>query len=185
MSKLPFVVQPRLKPIKELIGSEESGQIEVERRGYLSAGEKSFMQAQFNSEGVTRATLTLVREIAREYNLGREQAYSELQSALGVLDASPLGAKILKKFSEQINELTDLMVEVQVRRRLITAYCMVIYRVNSAMDFEEFMEVHPDIIDGLASLYDDEERKSTDRIQAAVPEAETGAGNRAEDLEKK
>jgi hypothetical protein len=34
MAKLPFVVEPRLKPIIEEIGSEESGKIQIERRGY-------------------------------------------------------------------------------------------------------------------------------------------------------
>ena len=44
MGKLPFVVQPRLKAIKERIGSEDAGYIEIERRGYLTSGEKSFVQ---------------------------------------------------------------------------------------------------------------------------------------------
>lgn len=185
MSNLPFVVQPRLKPIKEIIGNEDSGQLEIERRGYLSAGEKSFMQAQFNSEGVTRATLALVRDISREFKLTQEKAYEELQKVLGVTKAGQLAVKISEKFGEQINELTEMMVEIQVRRRLITAYCMVIYRISSNVSFDDFMELHPDLIDALADLYNDEEKKSTDRIKAAVPDAGTGEEASVEDLEKK
>ena len=44
MAPLPFVVEPRRKPIVERVGNEESGVIEIERRGYLTTGEKTFVQ---------------------------------------------------------------------------------------------------------------------------------------------
>ena len=43
--KIPFVVQPNLKPVKEQVGTETSGKIEIERRGYVTVSEKAFVQA--------------------------------------------------------------------------------------------------------------------------------------------
>ena len=184
MSKLPFVVQPRLKPVVEVLGNEYSGTIEIERRGYLTAGEKTFLAAQFSSEGVTRMTLAIVRDIARKYGISQEKAYEELQGAIAV-GSGKYSDKILEDFREQIEELSGAMVEVEQRRRLVTAYCLVIYRIDPNTQFEDFMELHPDLIDALAALYEDEDRRSTERLVAAIEDADTGEDNTAQDLEKK
>ena len=44
MGKLPFVVAPKLKSKIETLGTEVSGKIEIERKGYLTVGEKGFME---------------------------------------------------------------------------------------------------------------------------------------------
>lgn len=185
MSKLPFVVQPRVKAIKELIGTEESGIIEIERRGYLSAGEKGFMQVQFSNDKVTKAMLALVRDIARKFDISQEEAYHELQVCLGISEVGDLGEEILKEFGGRFDELSGLMVEIAASRRLVAAFCMLVYRVNEAITFDEFSDLHPDLIDALAALYEDEENRSTDRIAASVEGAEVGNGGDIGALEKK
>ena len=52
---LPFVVQPRLAPVIEQVGNEESGIFEIERRGYLTVAEKAMVQqATQGDESVLR-----------------------------------------------------------------------------------------------------------------------------------
>lgn len=185
MSKLPFVVQPRLKPVKERIGTEETGILEIERRGYLTAGEKGFMQVQFSSDLVTKSMLALVRDISRAFSIDQEDAYQELQRCLGVSGATDLGIEILDKFKEELDELAGMMVEVQSRRRLVAAFCMIIYRINESITFDEFCELHPDLIEQLADLFEDEEKRSLDRVKAGVEGADVGDSENAETLEKK
>jgi hypothetical protein len=43
--RLPFVVAPRLEPIVETVGTDESGKIEIIRRGHLTVAEKAFISA--------------------------------------------------------------------------------------------------------------------------------------------
>ena len=65
MAKLPFVVEPRRKPEIVTIGTEDSGTIEIVRKGYLTAGEKAFMQSQSSNDTVLRSLLSLAREVAK------------------------------------------------------------------------------------------------------------------------
>lgn len=185
MSKLPFVVQPRLKPVKERIGNEETGILEIERRGYLTAGEKGFMQVQFSSDQVTKAMLALVRDISREFKLTQEQSYEELQKCLGVSTATDLGIEILVKFKDELDDLASMMVEVQARRRLVAAFCMLIYRIDETVTFDEFCELHPDLIEALADVYEQEEKRSLDRVKVGVDGADVGDIADVESLEKK
>jgi len=64
MAKLPFVVQPRLKPIIETVGTEESGKIEIERRGFLSVAEKSMCQGMLQDSKGVNAVQAIARRIA-------------------------------------------------------------------------------------------------------------------------
>ena len=66
MAKLPFIVEPRLKPITEVLGTEASGQIEIERKGFLSASEKSFMQVQAQTDDTTQRMVALTRKVGLE-----------------------------------------------------------------------------------------------------------------------
>ena len=62
---LPFIVQPRLKPIIEIVGTEESGQIEIERKGYLTVSEKAIVQASMKSDDSLATTMRVAAKIAQ------------------------------------------------------------------------------------------------------------------------
>ena len=65
MAKLPFVVAPKVKTSKVRLGTEETGVIEIEKRGYLSVAEKSFVDSVLQqSDGVTQI-VKLASQIAR------------------------------------------------------------------------------------------------------------------------
>ena len=68
-SKLPFVVQPRLKPVVELIGNDITGQIEILRKGYLTVAEKAIVQGAVTNEDAMAELVVLAGGIATTRSL--------------------------------------------------------------------------------------------------------------------
>jgi hypothetical protein len=187
MTTLPFVVQPRRKPIVELIGSEESGQIEVERRGYLSTGEKAFVQQVQQFDNGTSEIITVSRRVARKYSLGMDKAYNLVLAIISGLPVEEDADKVLiaiieEDFAEELTGVVRGLAAGQTREELIMAACMLRYRVNPDFEISEVSTVHPDIISGLAALYRDEESRS---LEAFNTEKEEGVKESIEEIEKK
>ena len=168
MAKLPFIVEPRLAPIKEVIGTEDSGKIEIERRGFLTAAEKAFSQAQVSGDDSTTKLVGLVRRIGGELKIDMQKAYEAVTECMTGEGTTKLHTKINQDYSEEIAEIMGQMAQQASRAVLMNALCMLLYRVNPEFEVEDLSEVHPDLIEALAALYDDEERRSTSRLQAAV-----------------
>jgi hypothetical protein len=167
MSVLPFVVQPKRKPILEQIGSDESGKIEVERRGYLTTGERSFVQQVQQADNGTTEIVTLSRRVSRAHGVGMDKAYNlVLQAVSGVTAESPkdqeLVAQIEQEFTEDLTSVVKGLAAASVREELVFAACLIKYRIDSDFDISSVSEIHPDIISGLAALYRDEERRSVE-----------------------
>lgn len=183
MAKLPFVVEPRRKPIIERIGSEESGQIEVERRGYLATGEKAFVQQVQQFDGGASEIIALSRKVSRKYSLSLDKSYNIV---VGVLSNSEtenldLAAKIEEDFAEDLAAVMRSLTAGQVKEELVMAACLLKYRIDPDFDISEISEIHPDIISGLAKLYREEdaraleafaEKEESEGIKASVEEAE-------------
>lgn len=163
---LPFIVEPRLAPIIEEIGSEESGKISCERRGYLSSGEKAFVQQAIGGDDTTLKIIGLSRKIANECSSTLEVAYGDAISIISGLGSSNSKLKELEiKYFDEFNELMNSLATVQSKEQLIQAICMIKYRIDASVEVEEVMELHPDIIEGLSKLYKDEESKSVERLR--------------------
>jgi len=187
MAKLPFVVEPRRKPIIELIGTEESGQFEIERRGYLTSGEKSFVQQIQQSESGASEIISLSRKVARKLNLGIEEAYQEI---IGIMqNASSVNAevadKIEQEFGEEITAVVRNLTLGQIREDLVMAACLLRYRIDDNFEIGEISKIHPDIISGLAQLYREEEARSLTAFKEANKNEETEDEENVEEAEKK
>lgn len=187
MAKLPFVVEPRRKPIIELIGTEESGQFEIERRGYLTSGEKSFVQQIQQSESGASEIISLSRKVARKLNLGIEEAYQEI---IGIMqNASSVNAevadKIEQEFGEEITAVVRNLTLGQIREDLVMAACLLRYRIDDNFEIGEISKIHPDIISGLAQLYREEEARSLTAFKEANKNEETEDEGNVEEAEKK
>lgn len=173
MAKLPFIVEPRLKPIIDRVGSEESGIIEIERRGYLTAGEKAFYSNATQSEDVSMSMMSLVRLVSKKYKLDSKTAY---QVTSGIITGeeqeqySEIADQIKLEFSSEINAVIQLALSNSHRENLYKALCMLMYRVNAEIDADEVVGLHPDIIDQLVDLFNDEDSKSIERLQEAADE---------------
>ena len=154
---LPFVVQPRLKPIKEQIGTEESGIIEIERKGYLTVAEKAIVQGASTGDASLRQMYSLAGRIARE--VGRQQG----EVAQDVIK-SPL-PEYLEPWNEEIAECLMSMVEFQERSSIIQATALIMCRIDTSWTIEQTMDLHPDLLTELALLYVDEDNKSLDALE--------------------
>lgn len=161
MAKLPFLVEPRLKPVKEILGSDESGKIEIERRGFLTVAEKSFVQSAMVGDNAVTELHGLAQRIARKSG---EDAQVVFKMLIGQADDTE---DILEPYEAEIaNALTNLLA-YQEKSKLVIAACMLINRVNQEITIEDVMELHPDLTDALAALYDEEDRKCIDALVAA------------------
>jgi hypothetical protein len=170
MVNLPFVVQPRRQPILERIGSEDSGIIEVERRGYLTSGEKSFVQQVQQFDNGTTEIVTLSRRVARQYGLGMDRAYNLVlaiisgQDATGIPGGELIG-QIEQEFAEELTGVVKGLAAGQAREDMVFAACLLRYRIDPEYDIGDVAKLHPDLIAGLAALYRDEERRSLEAFK--------------------
>jgi hypothetical protein len=184
MGKLPFVVAPRLRPITERIGSEESGIIEIERRGYLTSGEKNFVQQIIQQDQGTLRLIDLARKVSREKGYDLQGAYELIISAITGAEKTEEAEVIQVEYSNDIQEAIKDITMSKSREDLVMAACLITNRIDPEFNINEVMEIHPDIISGLAILYREEESKSIERLQEA---SENGDNNEAkvEQIEKK
>lgn len=164
MAKLPFVVEPRSKPILIKVGSEESGLIEIERRGYLTSGEKAFFQQVKQSDQGTAKLISLSRKIASQNGVDMSKAYDALIRVLSGTPEGELDNKIEEEHAEDLSIVVQELANGQASDELLMAACMIRYRINPEIEMSDIMAMHPDLISGLASLYKDEERKIVERI---------------------
>ncbi len=163
---LPFVVAPRREPIGEVLGTEESGQIEIHRKGYLTVAEKTFMQQAANSDETVSLLHKLASRVAKKRSVQAQEVVERL--TLGNFQ-DPL----LDGFEEEVSEIYSAMGNYEQRRRIISATCLLYFRISQEWTIEDTMELHPDLVDALCSLFTEEDTKSTE----AFEKIETGASS--------
>lgn len=157
--KLPFVVEPRRQPIPELIGSEESGQFEIMRRGYLTVAEKSFVQQAVTGDEAVMQLQQLATEIG---NAGGIEP-SEVILRLGRGD---LGDEIFSGYEERLNQVMAAMQLLDARKKVAAISALMLFRISEEWTIDETMALHPDIVDGLYALYLEEDSQSLDAFEA-------------------
>jgi hypothetical protein len=162
MSKLPFVVAPKVNSRIETLGSEISGKIEVERKGFLTVGEKSFMANVNNQDNVLQAVMKLSRSVATHYKLGQQDAYQQV--VLAVTEPEKCSHPVYDEFGAEIADLASLMLVTEQKKQLMMAFCMLLYRVDDSLTMDDIIDLHEDLIEALAQLFMDEEAKSLERL---------------------
>ena len=162
MGKLPFVVAPRANSRIETLGSEISGKIEIERKGYLTVGEKAFMANVNGQDAVLQQVMKLSRLVSKKYKIGQQEAYNEVVSAVTTPDDCK--HPVADHFGKEIGELGSAMLAAEHKKVFMMAYCMLLYRVDDDLSMDDIMDLHEDLVQALADLYIDEENKSTERL---------------------
>jgi len=162
MSKLPFVVAPKVNSRIETLGSDISGKIEVERKGFLTVGEKAFMANVNNQDNVLQSVMKLSRSVASHYKLGQQDAYQQV--VLAVTEPEKCSCPVYDEFTDEIAELASLMMATEQKKQLMMAFCMLLYRVNNDITMDDIVDLHEDLIEALTQLFMDEEAKSLDRL---------------------
>ena len=157
---LPFVVQPRLQPIVEQVGTEESGIIEIERRGYLSVAEKAIAQQATQGDDSVRKMYALGGRIARETGKQQLEVMQDLMQSQR--------PEYMADFEDEILESMIEMMAYQERVDIVQATALIICRVDEKWTVEQSMDLHPDLIKLLSQLYVEEDKRSTEALEAAV-----------------
>lgn len=157
---LPFVVQPRLQPIVEQIGTEESGIVEIERRGYLSVAEKAIAQQATQGDDSVRKMYALGGRIARETGKQQLEVMQDLMQTQR--------PDYMTDFEDEILESMIEMMAYQERVDIVQATALIICRVDEKWTVEQSMDLHPDLVKLLSKLYVEEDQRSTEALEAAV-----------------
>ena len=184
MAKLPFIVEPRMKPVIEVLGTEVSGKIEIERKGYLTAAEKAFTQAQSSQDDVTQEVVKLCRKIGVDLKIDMQKAYKTLTDCMQAEGETKLHQTVSERYAEEMGEILAAMNAAAGRTTILNALCMLLYRVDPKIDAAVVMELHPDLLEALDELYRDEEMRSVDRLEG-IGEVEEASGEQIDALEKK
>jgi hypothetical protein len=171
--KLPFVVTPRLKPIVETVGSDESGKIEIERRGYLTVAEKNFVQGALGGDTALSSMHSLAAKIARKEKKG----HAEVMAAFAANEE-----EYLAPYADEISGVLVAMLAYQEKYKIVAATALCVSRLSAEITVEDVLEFHPDILEGLVGLYEEEDRKSIEKLEAA---ADATPANKAEQAEGK
>lgn len=159
MAKLPFIVEPKAKPVKIKIGNEDTGVFEIERRGYLSVAEKSFVDGFTSASGSLREMVKVSNKISSTTKLSREDAYRCLMDVMAGNIHSKMEKDVATTYAEEIGELMTLMSEVQSKRMIAIATILLQSRVSSDWTLDDTMELDPLVLEELSNLYDLEESK--------------------------
>ena len=155
---LPFVVAPRREPIIEILGTEESGQIEVHRKGYLTVAEKSFMQQATNGDETVSLLHRLASKVAKKRGV-------QAQEVVEVLGSGNFQDPLLDGYEDEISEIYSAMGNYEQRRKIISATCLLYFRISQEWSIEDTMEMHPDLVDALYVLFQEEDAKSTEAFE--------------------
>lgn len=156
---LPFVVKPRLKPIIERVGTEESGILEIERRGFLNVAEKAMVQQTSQTDSSITDMYALGSRIASKLRMQHMEVMKDL-----LRDDRP---DYLLPWEEEVLENIIAMVAAQDRLQIVKATTLIICRIDSSWTIERSMDLHPDLVLDLNNFYNDEEAKSVDALEIA------------------
>ena len=162
MGKLPFVVAPRLNSRIEILGSEASGKIEIERKGFLTVGEKAFIANASSQDDILRLVLKLANAVSKQYKISQQDAYQAVVDS--ITDPASCKYTIMDEHPAEIAELTNMMMAQEQKKSLMMAYCLLLYRVDETIEIDDVIGLHEDLVDDLVKLFHDEENKSTERL---------------------
>ena len=169
MGKLPFVVAPKIESKIETLGTEVSGQLEIERKGYLTDGEKAFMANVNNNDDVIREVMKLSRAVAKKYKLDQQSAYDQV--VLAVSSPDECKYPVMDDFGDEITAVATNMMSSEARKQLMKAFCLLVFRVNKELEIDDIAELHEDLVSQLSHLYDAEESQSIERLVGATEDS--------------
>lgn len=181
MAVLPFVVQPKKNTEKVLVGNEEVGIIEIERKGYLTVAEKSFVESiTQGSDGVSSMVL-FANKIAAAHKTSPEKAYVAITSAMSGDASTKLASLIIDTYPEELAGVTAKLTESMQRRQIAAVTILLKTRVSDEWTIEDTMTLDPELLAGIAEVYDKEEQRLPVEKKSELEEAEEIVGKSTEE----
>jgi len=176
MSKLPFVIQPKKNTEIVRIGNEDIGVVEIERRGYLTVAEKSFVDnVMQGSDGVTHMVV-LANKIARQKEVTPEEAYMAIAEVMQGNANNPLEESISDSYGVQVSEIASKMAESLQRRSIAAATILIQSRINNEWSVEDTLKLDPQLVAEFNSFYEKEEQRVPVEERSKEKEAEEIVG---------
>ena len=165
---LPFVVQPKIDKYIDVIGTETSGKIEIERRGYLSVSEKAIVQGAVGSDPAMADIYTLSSTIARTKRKKPADVMKDMMQA-----ERP---SYLAEYDGEISQKLLALIAYQDKVAIIQATALLMNRIDPEWSVEKTIDLHPELIEELSKFYSEEESKSGMRMtETAENQDENGA----------
>lgn len=176
MARLPFVVQPKKNTEIVRLGNEEIGVIEMERKGYLSVAEKTFVDnVTSGSDGVSSMVL-LANRVANKLKTSPEKAYTAIAEAMTGDTKNKLAATIAEDYGDDLAVITSRMADSMQRRSIAAATILLQTRVNSEWTIQDTMDLDPEMVQEISGLYDREEQREEVKPKSKQEEAEEVVG---------
>lgn len=165
---LPFVVQPRRKPIKVRIGSEDCGVLEIEARGHLTVAEKFYVNQIINGDKTVSLMIGLSNKIAKRLKRDQKDGYKILTDYLQNNSSNAHRDIIDEDFGSEVQELTGEITRISSMRELAQATIMMRSRVDPDWETDDTLELDTELIDALVKFYNEEERKEFPEIEEST-----------------
>jgi predicted HNH restriction endonuclease len=153
--KLPFVVQPKAEKFIDVIGTEESGKIEIERRGYLTVSEKAIVQGSISGDPTMSDLYRLGSKIAKEKKKKAGNVVKDMMQA-----ERPA---YMADYEGEITDRLMALIAFQEKLTIVQATAVLMSRVDANWTVEQTFELHPDLVQSLAEFYSQEESRSVSR----------------------
>lgn len=171
MRNLPFVVKPKRAAEKIQIGNEESGIFEIERKGYLTVGEKAaYQQVIVNKDGA-KALRDLVETVSKGANIPLDKAADLVGRALQAKKLSAKEEKLLNDYTAQFIDVLEVFKREATHSQLIMATILLVSRVDPEWSFDDTARLDAKIIEDLAVLFQAEEQRSIEELKFDAQEA--------------
>lgn len=159
MANLPFVVAPKTQKKKVKLGNEEVGIIEIEKRGYLSVAEKSFVDAVTQGADGVSNIVKLANRIARSKKITVEKAYNLVVKVLSNEINDELSEDIANEYGDDISSIQTQMVDSMSRKAIAATTILVQSRINPEWQIDDTMTLPPELLRFFVDFYDSEEQK--------------------------
>jgi len=176
MALLPFVVQPKKNTEILKVGNEEVGIFEIERKGYLTVAEKSFVESVTQGSDGISSLVRLANKIASDRKTTPEKAYIAITEAMSGNHSNKLAASVSKDYSNELADATSRMAESVQRRQIAAATILLQTRVNHEWTIQDTLSLDPVIVEQLTEIYDREEQRETVKIKTKGEEAKEIVG---------
>ena len=157
MKSLPFVVQPKKKFTKVRLGTESTGILEIERRGYLTVSEKSFVDSVTQGTDGINAIVNLATRIATKTKHTTEQAFNAVMNAVQGDLSDKFALNIREEYPDELSSIISQMADSVAKRSMAAATILIRSRIDPEWTVEDTLEQDPALIQAFADFYGQEE----------------------------
>ena len=175
MAKLPFVVAPKIKSEIVKLGNENVGIVEIEKRGYLTVAEKSFVDSVMQGSDAITNIVKLANKVSRKKKMQVEKVYNIILQIVSGNSESGTASTISDEYSDEIAKIQSEMIESVQRKAIAATTVLVQSRINPEWQIEDTLNLQPELIAYFSDFYDNEDLGSSSGEVEAKDEIEEAA----------